>query len=123
MFAALLSAVLILGQAEIVVEDIDTIAVCHVADGAQLVFFFARVQGEWACLEHRWITCDMTPGRSGDKFTLAWRDDCDGCHRLVRAAAWIESWEAENPLTEVNGRPWFRQLLNPGLKQPQVVKQ
>lgn len=121
MFAALLSAVLLLGQAEIVVEDIDTIAVCHVADGPQLVFFFARVQGEWSCIEHRWIACDMTPGRSGDKFTLAWRDDTDGCHRLVRSAAWIESWEAESPLAN-NDKPWWVRMCAPGFKQPQTVK-
>lgn len=103
----------------IVVEDVDTIAVCHILDGGEIVVFFAPIQGDWACLDHRWLSADMAPGRDGDRWTLAWYDDGDSCFRLIRAACWIETWERESPLAIINNRPWFARLCAPGLAQPQ----
>jgi len=104
--------------APIVTEDVDTIAVCHVADGAELVFFFSEIQGEWACLDHRWRAADMTHGRDGDRWMLAWHDDGDSCYRVIRAAHWIESYEPESPLAINHNKPWFARLCAPGLKSP-----
>ena len=101
----------------LVVEEVDAIAICHVADGAELVFFFCTVQGEWTCLDHRWLAADMAPRFDGRRFSLAWHDDGDSCYRVIRSAAWIESWERENPLAEIRNRPWFARLLVPGLAQ------
>lgn len=110
----------------LVEQSIDTIAVCHVNDGSVLIFFFDRVQGEWTCLDHRWIAGDMRAeydsraGRAADHrqshpFTLAWRDDADSCHRLIRAAAWVESRERTSPLADECDKPWHARLLEPGL--------
>lgn len=112
----------------LVEQSIDTIAVCHVDDGAVLIFFFDRVQGEWTCLDHRWVAGDMAISydsgpstgpdadhRQSHPFTLAWRDDSDSCHRLIRAAAWIESCERTSPLAVECDKPWHARLLEPGL--------
>jgi len=101
-----------------VVEEIDTIAVVHVADGAEMVFLFAFVQGEWTCLDHRWLATDMLPGRVGDRWSLCWRDDGDECWRFLLADHWFETWSDESPLAINNNRPWFARLLCPGLAQP-----
>jgi hypothetical protein len=121
--AIFLSLALILCGADAALESfveqsVDTIAVVHVKDGAEMAFFFDFVQGEWACLDHRWLATDMLPGRVGDRWSLAWRDDGDSCWRLMLAEHWYETWVDESPLAEVNNRPWFRRLLVPGLMQP-----
>ena len=109
---------------QVVTEDVDTIAVCHVADGAELIFFFAEIQGEWACLDHRWASPDMAPRISPEGFELAWLDESEWphCYRIVRAPAYVETHERVSPLAERNDRPWFVQLLEPGLKQPGAAK-
>ena len=94
-------------------EHVDTIAVVHVNDGAEMVFFFDFVQNEWVCLDHRWLASDMVPGRVGKQWSLAWRDDGDSCWRLMLADHWFETWEDESPLrpnTTAPGSPgcWFR---------------
>lgn len=102
----------------LVEEHVDTIAVVHVKDGAEMVFFFDFVQNEWVCLDHRWLASDMVSGRVGKQWSLAWRDDGDSCWRLMTADHWFETWEDESPLSAQHNRPWFARLLVPGLKQP-----
>lgn len=102
----------------LVEEHIDSIAVVHVEDGAQLVFFFDFVQGDWVCLDHRWLASDMVAARVDAQWSLTWHDDADDCWRVITADHWFESWEAESPLCAQQNRPWFARLLAPGLKQP-----
>ncbi len=54
----------------LVEEHIDSIAVVHVEDGAQLVFFFDFVQGDWVCLDHRWLASDMVAARVDNQWSL-----------------------------------------------------
>jgi hypothetical protein len=99
-------------------EHVDSIAVVHVRDGAELVFFFDFVQQEWVCLDHRWLASDMACGRAGDRWSLFWHDDGDDCWRLITADHWFETWQPDSPLSAQQNRPWFARLLAPGLKQP-----
>ncbi len=106
------------GDLPVVEQSVETISVAHLNDGVELVFFWTLVQGEWTCLDHRWVSTNMVVTRDRDGWLLAWPDESENCYRMVRATCWVESWESESPLAEQNQRPWFRQLLNPGLKQP-----
>ena len=99
-------------------QAVECISVAHLDDGVKLVFFWSRVQGEWTCLDHRWLSPSMTLSRRGEEWLLSWPDENENCFRVVRTPCWVETWEAQNPLTEQNQRPWFRQLLNPGLVKP-----
>lgn len=98
-------------------QHVDTISVVHVRDGAELIFFYDFVQGEWSCLDHRWLAGDMLVGRQGERWTLAWHDDGDSCWRLMIADRWYETWTDESPLAGQHNRPWFVRLLAPGLSQ------
>lgn len=124
MHAAVLAALLFIAPAPaapLVIDDVDTIAICHSAESGDLIFFFGLIQGEWGVVDHRWPVRDMQAGHDGQRFTLSWLDESEyeaHCFRLVRALAWIESWQAESPLAERNARPWFAQMLAPGLRQP-----
>lgn len=106
----------------LVEQSVECISIAHLDDGITLFFFWDRVQGEWTCLSDRWVCSTMCLSRRGAEWVLSWPDENESCFRVIRTRCWVESWEPENPLSEVNGRPWFRQLLNPGLKQPQGVK-
>lgn len=106
------------GALPLVEQSVECVSVAHLDDGVRLVFFWARVQGEWTCLDHRWATTGMALSRQADEWLLSWPDENENCFRVVRTRCWVESWEPENPLTEQNQRPWFRQLLNPGLVKP-----
>jgi len=100
-------------------QEVELISVAHVGDGAELVFFWAPVQGEITCLDHRWLSREMIVVFAGGCWTLAWLDsNGDSCYRIVRSRHWAESWERESPLAEQNQRPWFRQLCAPGLAMP-----
>ena len=99
-------------------EEVECISVAHVGDGAELVFFWSLVQGNWTCLDHRWISDGMSISRRGDEWALAWNDENERCYRTVRTKCWVESWERESPLAEQKQRPWFRRMLCPGLRQP-----
>ena len=100
-------------------QRVECISVAHLGDGVELVFFWSLVQGEWTCLDHRWVSSSMSLSRCGDEWVLAWADENENCYRLLRTHCWVESWEQNNPLAEQNQRPWFRQLLHPGLRRPQ----
>ena len=106
------------GKMPIVEQTVECISIAHLSDGAELVFFWELVQGEWTCLDHRWAASNMVVARDENQWTLQWCDESENCYRIVHSACWVESWESENPLSDQNQRPWFRQLLNPGLKQP-----
>lgn len=106
----------------IVEQTVECVSVAHLDDGVELVFFWASVQGEWTCLDHRWLSSDMVLGQVDDAWLLQWKDAGENCYRVVRARCYVESWETESPLAEQNARPWFRQLLEPGLKQAPEVK-
>ncbi len=106
------------GALPVVEQSVECISIAHLSDGIDLVFFWTTVQGEWTCLDHRWASTSMAVTRDGSEWLLQWPDESDNCYRLVRTSCWVESWETENPLAEQNQRPWFRQLLTPGLKQP-----
>jgi hypothetical protein len=106
----------------LVEQTVDCISVAHQAEGADLIFFWDRVQGEWTCLDYRWASSAMAVSRHCEAWRLAWLDDGDGCYRVVASRYWIESWEPESPLAEQNCKPWFRQLAHPGLKQPPIAK-
>lgn len=126
MLAALLAAVLAVSQAAdaapIVCEDVDLISVAHY-DGAHLICFFARLQGEPALIDHRWGSSAMSLRHSPEGTTLAWLDDSDvPCYRVIRSTAYIESWEPGNPFAAKNNQPWFVQLCEVGLKPPRAVK-
>lgn len=100
-----------------IVQKLDTISVVHVKDGAELVFFFDFIQGEWSVLDHRWLAADMITNITNDgKFTLYWRDDGDSCYRLMVADHYYETWVEESPLAIQHNRPWFARLLAPGLR-------
>ena len=121
MHAAVLVALLFIapGQAAPLVEqDVDLVSIAHLPDDVRLVFFWQRVQGQWTCIDYRWHSPQMSLSNDCDGFTLAWPDDNQNCYRVIRAPAYVESWEPQNPLAEQNQWPWFRQLLNPGLRQP-----
>lgn len=121
MHAALIAAVLsLLGQAPLVVceQDVELISVAHLDGCGELVFFHDFVQGELTRLDHRWLASTAFVHWDGAAWVLSWEDECDHCYRVVRAPIFVESWEAENPLNEINQRPWFRQLLEVGLRQP-----
>lgn len=119
----ILTAAILFGKAAgedgmpLVEQEVDCISVAHIDDGVSLVFFWARVQGEWVCLDHRWRSSEMAVSRSGGRFVLAWPDDCDSCYRVVFADAWIESWERQSPLAAESDKPWHARLLEPGLKR------
>lgn len=104
----------------LVVQHVDTISIAHVADGAELVFFWDHVQGVWSCLDHRWLASDMACiyDAEAEQWQLSWYDEGDDCRRYVHASHWIESWETDNPLAAIHNRPWFAKLLVPGLKMP-----
>jgi hypothetical protein len=106
------------GSLPFVDQTVECVSVAHLGDGVELAFFWSFVQGEWTCLDHRWVTTAMSLSRRGDEWLLAWADENESCYRLVRTKCWVESWEHDNPLIEQNQRPWFRQLLHPGLRQP-----
>ncbi|HEV7223587.1 MAG TPA: hypothetical protein VGN42_12850 [Pirellulales bacterium] len=107
------------GSVPVVDQRVECISVAHLGDGVELVFFWSLVQGEWTCLDHRWVSSSMSLSRCGDEWVLAWADENENCYRLLRTHCWVESWEPNNPLAEQNQRPWFRQLLHPGLRRPQ----
>lgn len=123
MHAALLFAVVAFAgesapaEPPLVVEDVDLIAVAHVADGRRVAVFFGRVQEQPAQLAHRWAWDDAAPVRDGDGWAYLFFDAEAACWRLVRTPAWIETWSEANPLADA-GRPWFAGLCEPGLKQP-----
>lgn len=106
---------LFLSPERFVGQTVDTISVVHIKDGADLIFFWDFVQGEWACLDHRWLTTDMALSFDDRHWNLFWHDDNDSCWRLMKATHWIESWEDESPLAGQHNRPWFARLLAPGL--------
>lgn len=107
-----------LGFAE---QTVECISVAHLSDGAELIFFWDLVQDDWTCLDHRWAGSAMIVAHEDSLWVLHWSDESENCYRVVRTRRWVESWESENPLSDQNQRPWFRQLLNPGLKQPQKL--
>lgn len=126
MHAAILCAAFYLAQflapaagIPLVEQTVDFVSVAHLGDGTNLLFFFAPVQGEITCLDHRWLASDMAVHRAGDEWVLSWTDESRACYRVIRARHWLESWEATSPLAEMNARPWFRQACAPGLAQPQ----
>ena len=104
-------------DASFVYQEVDTVAVAHVRDGAELVFFFDYVQGEWGLLDHRWLIDSMGVGFYESRWLLFWYDDGDRRWRLVSTKRWVETWEQESPLAANQNRPWFRRALVPGLKQ------
>ena len=106
--------------APLVVDDVDLIAVAHLPGDEILVFFFSRVQNSWTCIDHRWACLEMNPRISADGFEISWLDESESphCYRLVRAPAYVESWEPESPLAQNHNKPWFVRLVEPGLKQP-----
>lgn len=106
------------GALPLVDQTVECISVAHLGDGVELVFFWSLVQGEWTCLDHRWASGGMSLSRRDGEWALAWVDENENCYRVVRTTCWVESWEDYNPLAEQNQRPWFRQLLHPGLRQP-----
>lgn len=103
-------------------QDVECISVCHLDDCIRLVFFWDLIQGDWTCLDHRWVVTNMSVFKDGEYTVLAWSDDNENCYRIIRTKCWVESWEYENPLTQQNQNVWFAQLLNPGLKRPVVLK-
>lgn len=106
-------------------QTVAAVSVAHVADGAELLFFWDDVQGEWTCLDHRWFASDMRVGRDDEgHWSLTWLDYDGGVtsFRVVRTRCWIETWEHESPLAVDHGKPWFRRLLCPGLKQARAAQ-
>lgn len=118
LIAALLFAASGAAPLPVVEQDCELISVAHLSDGAEIVFFWADVNGIWTCLDHRWAGSGMVVSGDSGNWLLQWQDDGEDCYRIVRTPRWVESWESENPLSDQNQRPWFRQLLHPGLKQP-----
>lgn len=128
LYALVIFASLVAGQADepppfdeslpVVEQRVEAISIAHLNDGAELVFFWALVQGQWTCLDHRWLSANMVLRRDGAGWRLEWPDDGVDCYRVVHTACWVESWEIDSPLAEERRRPWFRRLLNPGLARP-----
>lgn len=98
-----------------VVQEVDCISVAHVEGGAELVLFWAEVQGEWTCLDHRWIAEDMVVQQRGGETALWWKDWSDSCYRLVRTNRYLESWERESPFAANAGQPWFARVAGMGV--------
>lgn len=113
----ILASVLAQADASIpwVEQSVECISIAHLEEGVKLVFFWGLVQGEWTCLDHRWLSSQMNLSLVDGEWVLSWPDENENCYRVIRSPAYVESWEPESPLAELNQRPWFRQLLNPGL--------
>jgi hypothetical protein len=127
MHAALIAAIIffsapLAAPVPIVEQTVEFVSVAHLADGAELIFIWADVQGEITVLGHRWLNSGMGVHRSGDEWVLAWEDEGDSCYRVIHTRHWLESWENENPLAAEHGKPWFRQLCEAGLKSPPRAK-
>lgn len=122
MLAAILSAILLtISQANppapIVVDEVDLIAVAHLPNGGRLATFFGRVQGQPTILTRHWICGDEAVFLDRGQWAFSFHGNPDECDRLVRAPAYIESWERADPF-EDDGRPWFVQLTECGLSPP-----
>lgn len=100
----------------IVEQHVECISICHMTDGVSQVYFWDMVQNTWTCLDTRWLSSQAMTYLEGDKFVLILPEEA--CIRKITTKCWVESWEITNPLAEQNQRPWFRQLLNPGLRKP-----
>ena len=101
-------------------QEIDTIAVAHIGNGSDIIFFFDFVQNEWQILDHKWLASGMSVRLNSEdnKWHLFWYDSGDACWRNIIAANWYETWENESPFAENNNKPWFARAIAPGLKQP-----
>lgn len=129
---AMLVALLLSGQFDegptaketmpIVEQDVEVISIAHLEHGVTMAFFWDRVQGDFTCLDHRWVCSDWLIYRDGDRWCIAWTDDMDECYRVLRTRCYVESWEKDNPLDSQRNQPWFAGLLQPGLKKPPTVK-
>lgn len=102
----------------LVEQTVECISIAHLEDGISIVFFWDFVQDDWTCLDHRWLSPVMVLAFGDGGWILAWPDENENCFRVIRTRCYVESWERSNHLVEVNARPWFRQLLNPGLRMP-----
>lgn len=114
-FLILAIAAQIAAPMPLVEQTVECISIAHLEDGISLVFFWDLVQSDWTCLDHRWLSGGMILTLGDGAWILAWPDENENCFRVIRTRSFVESWEVQNPLAELNQRPWFRQLLNPGL--------
>ena len=125
--AAILSAALLLAQTAAqpacVEQDVELVAVHHIADGSEFVGFFAFVQDSWTMLDHRCGRPDWSAQWAGDRWTFFFDDDSDGCYRVIRARCWVECWSDGDPRRSDLDGPWFVRLLEPGLAQPPRAEQ
>lgn len=95
-------------------QDVEMISVAHCADGAELVFFWDFVQGDFTLLDYKYIS-DMIIWSDGLETSIYWHDN--NCYRLITTKCWAESWEDENPTSLINRGAWFVRIVMPGLKQ------
>jgi len=102
----------------LVEQHVECVSVAHLPNGGDAVFFWDIVQGQWAYLDHRWLSDQMDVRWDRDSWVLSWPDESEGCHRRVRTPLWVESWESDSPLAEQAARPWFCRMTAVGLKQP-----
>lgn len=102
----------------LVEQQVECVSIAHLSNGGDAVFFWDVVQGQWAYLDHRWMSDQMYVQWDRDAWVLSWTDDSEGCYRRVRTTLWVESWELDSPLAEQASRPWFCRMTAVGLKQP-----
>lgn len=114
---AILSAVSRGGEMPLVEQDVELISISHLSTGATLVFFFDFVQGEWTLLEHRHTVPwnEFSLRHAPDGVFLSFFDYQDSCFRVMRANAWVETWDEWDP-TGTPGTIWWRNGLEPALK-------
>lgn len=118
MHAALIAAILFAAEPLAVVEqEVECVSICHLEDSQVLLFFFDTIQGQWTQLAHRWACCTMAITWTGTRWQVEWDDEETGLHRVVTTGCWVETWQADNPLQADHNAPWFRRLLEPGLRE------
>lgn len=104
-------------------QDVELVAVHHIADGSEFVGFFAYVQDSWTLLDHRCGQPCWSAQWTGDRWAFFFFDDSDACYRVIRARCWVECWSDGDPRCSDLDSPWFVRRLEPGLAQPRRAAQ
>lgn len=106
----------------LVEEEVEIISIAHWGGDCQMAFYWGIVQGEMVLLDHRWLYGKESVQWHDGYWCMTWHDESEYCYRIVRTKCFVESWEPGNPLTEGGDRPWFANLLEPGLRKPPKVE-
>lgn len=107
----------------VVEQEVEIISVAMWGGDCRMIFFWDSLQNEFALLSHRWMDNSYSISLQDGKWCVEWEDTGDQCYRRVFTKCYVESREQQNPFSEdQQGRPWFANLLEPGLKQPPKIE-